>query len=122
MLFKYEDGKALEAVESAYSSGCEGLLIMSDGGANAAAVERAREYGIKVVVPAEKYEQDAADANIYVDDTEYMEDVCLVIAERMEQRGLDLGTILVYGSQRKGCLNPFQTPLKHTILNTARLS
>ena len=44
MLFKYEDGKALEAVESAYSSGCEGLLIMSDGGANAAAVERAVSY------------------------------------------------------------------------------
>ncbi len=112
MLFKYEDGKALEAVESAYSSGCEGLLIMSDGGANAAAVERAREYGIKVVVPVEKYEQDAADANIYVDDTEYMEDVCLVIAERMEQRGLDLGTILVYGSQTERVFESFSDTLK----------
>lgn len=112
MLFKYEDGKALEAVENANASGCRGLLIMSDGGANAAAIERAREYGIKVVVPVEKYEPDADSANIYIDDTRYMEDACLVIAERMEQRGLDLGTILVYGSQTEREFESFSNTLK----------
>ena len=112
MLFKYEDGKALEAVENAYESGCRGLLIMSDGGANAAAIERAKEYGIKVVVPVEKYEPDADNANIYIDDTKYMEDACLVIAERMEQRGLDLGTILVYGSQTQREFESFSNTLK----------
>lgn len=112
VLFKYQDGKALEAVENAYSNGCEGLLVMSDGGANAAAIERAREYGIKVVVPLEKCEPDAADANVYVDDTEYMEDACLVIAERMEQRGLDFGTILVYGSKTEMEFESFSNTLK----------
>ncbi len=96
-LYRAQAGQeAQAALENAIADGCEGLLIQNTNGANDAAVEKALQAGIKVVVPYDSCKLSDLHANVVVDESEYVEEIVRSIATRMMERSLKSGRILVY--------------------------
>jgi ABC-type sugar transport system substrate-binding protein len=97
-LFSFDGTETAEdAVRSAIEAGCDGLIIYDPASIYQRAIALASENNIRVVVPY--YESTAAgvDANVVADDNEYLEEVARSIGERMKERNLKKGRLLVYG-------------------------
>ena len=102
-------GDASATVQKAVDDGCTGLLIP---GSYTEAVRRAHDAGLYVVCPYEAYNGDEADVNVVADVSEYIEELARGIAERMTERGLKSGRILVYGSNTGSCFQAFGAAVK----------
>lgn len=102
-------GDASAMVQTAVEDGCVGLLIP---GSYTEAVRRAHDAGLYVVCPYEAYNGDEADVNVVADSFEYIEELARGIAERMTERGLKSGRILVYGSDTDSCFSAFDAAVK----------
>ncbi len=99
-LFQSAQGLASVAmVEQAALEGCAGLLIWSPDDSNAAAIKRAKELSIPVVVPYYRASEPGVSANPQADLLGYTEEVALSIAQRMQERECKAGKILVYGNE-----------------------
>ena len=100
VLLRYgEDGvNALDAVKMAHGNKCEYIAITNPTGTNDAAIKKAEELNIKVIVVDDKVDiSGAIIANIAMDDSEYIKELCVATAQRMKERNLTSGWILVYG-------------------------
>lgn len=89
--------QAEAAVLQAAEEGCKGLLIWNPGAANDAAIARAAEQNIPVVVPYHASGASGARANVVADLSGYAEEAALSVAYRMAERECKAGKILVYG-------------------------
>ncbi|HWQ57728.1 MAG TPA: hypothetical protein VN540_01820 [Clostridia bacterium] len=103
--------ETLAAVAKAAEDGVDGLMISSPGGANDAAVTEAAQKGMFVVVPYDTCAVDGLDCNVVADDTDYYDELARGLAERMTERSLKSGRILVYGRDTATCLLMFQASI-----------
>lgn len=90
--------EAKAAVERAIAEGCRALLIANPGGVNDEAVKAALAADLYAAVPYDPCRLDGLHANVVADDTAYIEELSRGIAERMTERSLKSGRILVYGT------------------------
>lgn len=100
---------ASAAVAKAKEDGCAGLLIP---GNYAAAIAEAAQAGMYVVSPYYACETDSADVNVIADTSEYIEELARGIAERMTERSLKSGRILVYGYDPSVCFAEFDKAIQ----------
>lgn len=102
----------LSAVDEAIADDVNALLVFDPTCGSDAAIGRAAENGIKVVVPY--YESSAAglDANIIADTSEYYDELARGLAERMTERSLKSGRILIYGADTAACYAHFRHLLR----------
>jgi len=100
---------ASAAVKEAMEDGCAGLLI---SGSHSAAIAEASQAGMYVVSPYYADETDIAHVNVVADTEEYIEELARGIAERMTERSLKSGRILVYGYDPEVCFAEFDTAIK----------
>lgn len=98
---------AEESVQQAKEDGCAGLLIPARYDE---AIMEAREAGMYVVVPYDAY-TGAADVNVVCDNSVYIEELARGIAERMTERSLKSGRLMVYGSDPSLCYGEFQSAI-----------
>ncbi len=111
-LYRAKTGaEALAAVAEATADGVDGLMISSPGGANDAVVAEAAGKGMFVVVPYDKCAAPGLDCNVVADDTDYFDELARGLAERMTERSLKSGRILVYGRNTENCRLMFQASL-----------
>ena len=97
-LYRAKHGQDAEAaVAQALAEGCEALLVANPDGANNGAVQAAIQAGVYVGVPYASCALEGLRVNVVADDTDYIEELTRGIAERMTQRSLKSGRILVYG-------------------------
>jgi ABC-type sugar transport system substrate-binding protein len=97
-LFSFDSTQSAEdAVRSAIEAGCEGLIVYDPGSIYQKAIALASENDIRVVVPYYKSTASGVDSNVIADDHEYLEEVARSVAERMKERNLKTGRLLVYG-------------------------
>ena len=95
-LFRYTGTNAKKTVEEAVKAGCEGLVVYDPSStATKEAMEYAKQQGVLIV--SSYYASMNANASVAVDQTEYLEEVARSIAERMSERSLKTGKILIYG-------------------------
>ena len=100
------------AVEIAYNDGMSGVCLVSKNGVNDEAVKRAAELGMKVVVPYDQCSIQAENViNVVADDADYYDELARGIAERMTERSLKSGRILVYGLDTKKIAQDFQASI-----------
>jgi len=85
------------AVDNAIEDGVDALLVFDPTRASDAAVTRAAQSGIKVVVPYYPCDADGLSANIVADPSEFYDELARGLAERMTERSLKSGRILIYG-------------------------
>ncbi len=102
-------GDASAAVAEAKQDGCAGLLIPGD---YAAAIAEASQAGMYVVSPYYACETGSADVNVIADTGEYIEELARGIAERMTERSLKSGRILVYGYNPAECFAEFDKAVR----------
>lgn len=100
---------ASSAVAEAKEDGCAGLLIP---GNYAAAIAEATQAGMHVVSPYYACETDNAHVNVIADTSEYIEELARGIAERMTERSLKSGRILVYGYDPSVCFAEFDNAIQ----------
>ncbi len=100
--------QATAAVDEALQDGCKGLLIQNEGGQNDAAVKKAVDAGLRVVVAYDRCGVAGLTANVLADDTEYVEEVTRGIASRMSERSLKSGRILLYGAAPEAIAASFE--------------
>ncbi len=103
--------EALAALEQAAKDGVDGLMVYSPGGANDAAVSEAANKGMYIVVPYDKCAATGLSCNVVADDTDYYDELARGLAERMTERSLKSGRILVYGRDPATCLAMFETSI-----------
>lgn len=103
------DADAHDAVAQAQADGCAGLLIP---GKYASAIAEATQAGMHVVSPYYACESGAADVNVVVDASEYIEELARGIAERMTERSLKSGRILIYGYDPSACYTEFDGAIR----------
>ena len=104
--------EALDAVEQAAEDGVDGLIVYSPNGANNAAVELASERGMAVAVPYHECSAAGLDLNIVADNAEYYDELARGLAERMSERSLKSGKILVYGRNTGEALAAFRASIE----------
>lgn len=108
-LYRAQAGaQARAAVAEAAADGVDGLMIVSPNGVNDTAVTEAADSGMFVVVPYDKCAAPGLDCNVVADDTDYFDELARGLAERMTERGLKSGRILVYGRDTANCRLMFQ--------------
>lgn len=100
---------ASSAVADALADGCAGLLIP---GNYTTAIADAAQAGIYVVSPYHACETDSVNVNVIADASEYIEELARGIAERMTERSLKSGRILVYGYDPSVCYAEFDAAIK----------
>lgn len=100
---------ASAAVAEAKEDGCAGLLI---SGTYAAAIAEANQAGMYVVSPYYACETGSANVSVVADTSEYIEELARGIAERMTERSLKSGRILVYGYDPSVCFSEFDKAIK----------
>ena len=105
VLLRYEGTGAKAAVEKALEEGCKGILISYDGGKNADAIAYAKENGMSVVVPYDRCDDENVDANAYAYDENRAEEIALSMGNRMKERDLKTGYVLVYGKEPDAVYN-----------------
>ena len=111
-LYRAANGtEALAALEQAAKDGVDGLMVYSPGGANDAAVSEAANKGMYIVVPYDKCAATGLSCNVVADDTDYYDELARGLAERMTERSLKSGRILVYGRDPATCLAMFETSI-----------
>ena len=89
--------EAEEAVRRALSDGCKAVLIAGAAGKNDAAVQAAIAAGLYTAVPYEPSAAPGLHVNVTADTEDYIEELIRGLAERMGERSLRSGRILIYG-------------------------
>lgn len=103
---------SVAAVETAFNDGMSGICLVSSNGVNNEAVKRAAELGMKVVVPYDLCEIKSENViNVVADDADYYDELARGIAERMTERSLKSGRILVYGRNIQRIAQDFQNSI-----------
>lgn len=102
---------SVEAVERAKAEGCLGLLIWNANNMNSAAIARASELGMPVVVPYYQTDDNGVKANVVADQLGYAEEIALCIAERMMERECKSGKILIYGRDPQSVFSSIQAAI-----------
>ena len=97
------------AVAEAKADGCAGLLIP---GNYTTAIADAAQAGIYVVSPYYACQTDSVNVNVIADTSEYIEELARGIAERMTERSLKSGRILVYGYDPSICYAEFDKAIE----------
>ena len=97
------------AVAEAKADGCAGLLIP---GNYTTAIADAAQAGIFVVSPYYACQTDSVNVNVIADTSEYIEELARGIAERMTERSLKSGRILVYGYDPSVCYTEFDKAIE----------
>ncbi|NCB30751.1 MAG: hypothetical protein EOM66_05020 [Clostridia bacterium] len=111
-LYRAADGaQAKAAVEQAMADGCGALLVANPHGANDEAVKAAVAAGLYTAVPYDACTVEGLSANVVADNTDYMEELSRGIAERMTERSLKSGRILVYGKGTADTYGKIQTAI-----------
>ncbi|MDL2217089.1 substrate-binding domain-containing protein [Christensenellaceae bacterium OttesenSCG-928-M15] len=100
--------ESVAAVEQAANDGCAGLLIYNKGNENDIAIEKAAALHLPVVVPYHDAACSGVTTNVVADLNGYNEEVALGVAERMVERSLKSGKILVYGGNPAETANAFR--------------
>lgn len=98
---------AMQSVKEAEQDGCAGLLIPAE---YTEAIAAARAAGMYVVVPYDACTGEA-DVNVVCDNSVYIEELARGIAERMTERSLKSGRLMVYGSEPSSCYKEFQAAI-----------
>ncbi len=106
------DEDMIDAVAEAYEQGISALMIFSADGANSDAVEKAVSLGMKVVVPYYECDISGISANVAADTNEYYDELARALAERMDERSLKSGRILVYGSNTAESYTAIEASIK----------
>ena len=101
----------LSAVDEAIADDVNALLVFDPTCESDAAIGRAAENGIKVVVPYYESSAVGLDANIIADTSEYYDELARGLAERMTERSLKSGRILVYGADTAACYAAFSASI-----------
>lgn len=113
-LFRFDEGEsALSAVDEAIDEGCKGLVIQNANGENDDAVRAALSKDVFVVVPYDVCAVEGLNGNVAADNSEYIEELARGIAERMKERNLSAGRILVYGTDPA----PFAPEFERAVLS-----
>lgn len=111
-LYRAEAGAdALAAVSQASEDGVDGLMVYSPGGINDDAVSEAAKKNMFVVVPYDKCAAAGLSCNVMADDTDYYDELARGLAERMTERSLKSGKIVVYGRDPSTCLAMFEASI-----------
>lgn len=96
-----------KVLDNAVLDGVDALMIYSPNGVNDQAVTKAIQLEIKTVVPYDECNVEGISANVVADREEYYDELARGIAERMTERSLKSGRILVYGRSTDECFNAF---------------
>lgn len=107
-------GEAQAAVEQASADGVDALMIFDPTGANSAVFSLASSKGMLVAAPYYECAAEGVDANIVADTAEYYDELARGLAERMVERSLKSGRILVYGKQPGECLAMFEKSMQES--------
>lgn len=100
---------ASASVAEAKADGCAGLLIP---GNYTTAIADAVQAGMYVVSPYYACETGIANVNVVADSSEYIEELARGIAQRMTERSLKSGRILIYGYDPSVCYTEFDKAIK----------
>ncbi len=106
--------EAENAVKTAQSDGVDGLMIYSPNGENDTAASEAAATEMFVVMPYYPCSVQGLDCNVVADDTDYYDELARGIAERMTERSLKSGRILVYGRDTQTCLSMFAASISES--------
>ena len=98
-------------LDEAIADDVNALLVFDPTCESDAAIGRAAENGIKVVVPYYESSAVGLDANIIADTSEYYDELARGLAERMTERSLKSGRILVYGADTAACYAAFSASI-----------
>lgn len=101
----------LSAVEEAIADGVNALLVFDPTCTSDTAVARAAESGMHVVVPYYACSAEGLAANIVADTSEYYDELARGLAERMTERSLKSGRILIYGTDTTECYAAFSASI-----------
>ena len=112
-VFRASDGDgAKNAVEQAKNEGVTAVMIFDPNGKNTAAFEIAAGYGMKVVASYYQCAVSDISAQVIADNDEYYDELARGLAERMVERSLKSGRILVYGRDTAEALAKFDASIK----------
>ncbi len=95
------------AVESAGADGVDALMLFDPTGTATAAYALADSRGMLVAAPYFSCAAEGVDANTVADAEEYFDELARGLAERMVERSLKSGRILVYGRDPAPSLSMF---------------
>lgn len=101
----------LSAVEDAIAEDVDALLVFDPSNQSNEAIARAIARGIKVVVPYYACSTEGISSNIVADDSEYYDELARGLAERMTERSLKSGRILIYGADTSECYAAFSASI-----------
>lgn len=104
--------EAERAAREAGEDGVDALLVLSENGENDSAIAIASGLGMYVVAPYYESTASGLNANIVADSSEYIEELARGIAERMTERSLKSGKILIYGRDTSAMLESFRTAIE----------
>lgn len=105
---------AVDAVHQALADGVDGLMVYSPNGENDGAVGEAAASEMFTAVPYYACEVAGLDCNVVADDTDYYDELARGIAERMTERSLKSGRILVYGRDTEVCFSMFASSISES--------
>lgn len=112
-VFRAKSGEEMvNAVDEANEQGISALMIFADAAADSSAIERAVSLGMNVVVPYYECDASLVSANVVADANEYYDELARALAERMDERSLKSGRILVYGSNTKEAREAIEASIK----------
>lgn len=101
-----------EVVEQASAQGIKQLMLFDPNAADPKALDLAVAKGMQVVVPFNEINADGICANVVADNFDYYDELARGIAQRMDERSLKSGRILVYGRETQYALECFESSLK----------
>lgn len=102
---------AEDVAKQAYDAGCEGLLIADKDSKYSDIINACSNLGMHVVVPFYQSQSAKVSANVIADQNDYLEEVARGIGERMVERSLKAGRMLVYGWDTGHCLEIFSNTI-----------
>ncbi len=111
-IYRVGEGESiLSAVERAVAEDVDALLVFDPASKGDAAIAYAAERGVKVVVPYYASSAVGLDANIIADPAEYYDELARGLAERMTERSLKSGRILIYGRDTTEAYDAFSASI-----------
>lgn len=99
------------ALDMAIEDGVDALLFFDPTRSCGSAIERAAQNGIKTVVSYHESDAKGLSANIVADSSEYYDELARGLAERMVERSLKSGKILIYGRSTSESFDAFSASI-----------
>ncbi len=99
------------ALDQAIEDGVDALLFFDPTRSCDPSIERAAQNGIKTVVSYYTSDANGLSANVVADPDEYYDELARGLAERMVERSLKSGRILIYGRSTSEAFNAFSASI-----------